>query len=178
MATKLATKVYTLEDGTEARSATMAAKALVFRFADDTTKTVRLGDFAETVVMAAAWHGIAQKLGDAYAGAANVEEAKVRFQAVYEQLTEGDWVSESRGGGGGQASLLASAVAEALGQPLEDVQKTLAGMDKDTRKSIRNHKDVKPVLARMEAERAAARAAKAAKEAESADDETDLSSMF
>lgn len=132
-------------------------------------------------------HGFSQKIGDSYAGAAaaveeglyETPEAFIRdqIQRASEQLLSGDWNTRSGGAGGARVTDLAVALAEALGQPLEDCVQRLDEASKEEKASVRKHPQVAAILSRIRAERAAAKAEKDAKQAEKGE-AVDLAGMF
>jgi hypothetical protein len=113
-------------------------------------------------------HGLAQKIGDSYAGASEEPDPLASSIAwigeTATQVRANDWRVSSVGGGGPRASLLAKALARATGNSLEDsiaVIDLLGDEDLDGqpgKKSLR--KALKGIIATITAEEATARAAK------------------
>ena len=107
MATKTSVckKFYVTKDGGDVKSPSSAdhdaadIDRLEFRFASGTTRVVKMADFKERDILAAAtWHGFAQKLGDAYSGQKKAETDPVElFDAVYENLVDGLWIEKGEG---------------------------------------------------------------------------------
>ena len=122
------------------------------------------GDIVTRLVL----HGISQKVGDAYAGAESVKEARLMAQAVWNNLVAGLWAVKATRGG-----KIVEALHRATKQPLEVCLEKWAGMDETKQKALRKHPDIKRALADMEAERAAALA-----EASTDEDAPDLGDMF
>ena len=93
-------------------------------FPDGSEHVSRLSDFKPEVVIRLALHGLSQKLGDSYAGAADEENplgyAKESVTDVHGQLVNGDW--RVTGTGGSRITLLARALARATGQTVEAAQ--------------------------------------------------------
>lgn len=156
------------------------SRSVTILLGDGSSTTHSLSDLPAEIVTQLALHGLSQKLGDSYSGAANavaegeapdaVTYAKETIARVWATLTAGDW-SATRSGGGA-ISMLARAVAEVLGiEPAEAAAK-LEGMEKEAKKKVQSSPKVAVVLARMKAEnaaRAAARAQAAADEGSSED---------
>lgn len=97
------------------------APGVVIKFPDESLLSLVLEKLSESVVTRLAVHGLSQKLGDSFAGAASEENpltyAKERVAAVIKQLTDGEW--RVTGAGGPRVTLLARALARATGQTLE-----------------------------------------------------------
>lgn len=176
-----AKKVYVYADGEEGRSAKPDAERLEFRFSDGPTHAVRLTDFPEAVRDAAAWHGISQKLGDAYASSDDVDDAIEKFLAAQERLQDGDWVTEAKAAGPRTSMVLEAVVAAyaKAGQDLPMSEEDLREKLKDN--AFRQATVAKPKIQaeykRLIAEAAtkrAAEAAEAAEKAEAVEGESDL----
>lgn len=112
-------------------------------------------------------HGISQKVGDSYAGAESVTEARMMAEAVWRNLTSGLWAVKATRGG-----KIVEALHRVTGKAIEVCLEKWAGMDEAAQKALRKHPDIKRALADMEAERAAALAEAAG------DDGDDLTALF
>lgn len=121
-------------------------------------KTVRLVD-AYTA------YGISQKLGDAAAGPAG-RDAFDMFEDVREmmdQVNGGDWRERREGSGLAGASILFRALVESgkvTGKTPEDARALLKSVDAKTKAAMRVSPKLKPIVDRLEAEKAAKSAAK------------------
>lgn len=145
--------------GAESRSPLSETEALRFAFNGRPPMEYRLSDFPQTIRDLASWHGLKQKIVDSYVGNnGDVAVAAGLAEAMAQRLRDGVW---NLGGGVAKESLLALAVAEVTGQEMADVIAKLAEKSKEERAAMRKHPQIKPVLLRMEAERAAAAAAAA-----------------
>jgi hypothetical protein len=121
-----------------------------------------------------AGHGYGQKLGDYLAGAKDdqgnpidVEDMPLLTDELHERLCSGDWRAVAEGTGVGGGSIIIKAMMEATGRPLEWVKEFLQGKldaaaadgKKLTRQalyqSLRISTKLKPIIARLEAEKAA-----------------------
>jgi hypothetical protein len=77
-------------------------------------------------------------LGDAYAKSASVDEAKAKFQAVFDSLMDGDWARKGVATGG----LWIEAIAQVTGETIEVVLEKWRLMDEETQKDVIKHPDV------------------------------------
>lgn len=141
--------------------------------------------FPETIRQCAAFYGLSQKLGDAYASMDKLRETldmaddydSVIAETVVSDLVEdfmaGAWVAESEGNSAGagvktlREAIIAARNDAGLGAPDE---LDLKLQNEDYRKGARSNVKVAAHIRRIEQERAAVRAARAAIEAEAADD--------
>jgi hypothetical protein len=140
---------------------TVGEKGITFNWADESTDFIKFEYFDEVIMQHAAAHGISQKLGDSYAGAKTVAEAKAAFYAVLESLKGGDWNRK----GGAQGGVWVEAIAKATGQSFDDVLEKWTAMDEETRKAVKGHPDVIEAKAQIDLEKAQAKA-KATKKGE------------
>lgn len=159
----MAVKKYIMPNGELSSSARPEATGVRFIFGNGKEMVVSPSDLPESVVHCAILHGIAQKLGDTYAGAENVQEARESFDSMLERLLSGEWVAE-RKASGPSTTLLVEAISRVLsknGRPVnvENIREKVQG--KEARDAaLRN-----PVFAaeyeNIKVERAAARAKEA-----------------
>jgi hypothetical protein len=110
----------------------------------------------------AAGHGMAQKYGDKVAGVEDLDDAVEAIDTLHERIVAtGEWNQASEGGSGlAGASILAKALVEVSGQPIAVVRQYLGGLDTKTKNALRASAEVKPVVDRLEAEKAARAAAR------------------
>ena len=148
-----------------------ADAGVIFKAGDEVLAAVLLKDLPEDMVTRLAVHGLAQKIGDSYAGAGEESDplaaARTWIKETVDQVRKGEW-RVAAVGGGPRASLLAKALARATGQSLEDSvavidllpDEDVEGADgvQPGKKSLR--KALKPIMDEISAEEAAARAAK------------------
>lgn len=109
----------------------------------------------ETLLLKFAAHGAEQKIGDAAAGEKDVDDMVMAIDSIIERLEKGEWTVQREGGGFAGASTLARALAELSGKPLEEVKTKVKGMSKEEKALLRGHAKVQPIIARLEAEKAA-----------------------
>lgn len=110
---RVADKLYLIGDGETVKHAKPGVTGLRFAFANGAVRDVSLSDFPADVREAATAHGLAQKLGDSYAGTNSVDEAISTFEEKLADLREGTWLSRSEGGAP-RVSLLAAAVCRCM----------------------------------------------------------------
>lgn len=136
MANKIAKKVLT-DDGVR------------FEFSDGEIINCPLAALPDNMMWKLAQHGLSQKVGDSYAGADSITEARVMASGVYQNLLGAMWaVKVGRGG------KIIEALHRALGMPLEVCLEKWTAMDDAKQKTVRAHPDIKRALADIEAERA------------------------
>ena len=151
--TKKATKVV---DTTE--------KTVTFDFGAGSTFTAKLADMPEAIVTRLALHGIAQKLGDTYAG--DVADPEHEVRAMFADLAAGNW--STRTPGEPKTGLLVEALikmkkieakdgktaAERVQAWLEEIEAKTEGAIK----ALRNDPTVKAEIATLQAQKARAAA--------------------
>lgn len=144
-----------------------------------------LADLSDEIRQNLLCHGASQKLGDSAAGvkgrlkdslgrepsdeelATGVIEA---INGVWKQLSEGDWRA-SRGEGEAKPRVgeVALAIARLRNMEVDEVQKLVAATDKEKVKQWRAHPQIQAEIAKIRAEKAAAKLAKAMESGESFD---------
>ena len=137
-----------------------------FEFADGEILQCNADEIRGDIVTRLMLHGISQKVGDSYAGAESITEARLMAQGVWNNLTSGVWALKAVRGG-----KIVEALHRITGKPFDECLEKWAGMDEAGQKALRKHPDIKRVMAEMEAERARALA-------EGAEGGTDLSDLF
>lgn len=179
MAKKVADKLYLGSDGEESRSASPDAVALLFRFANGEEIKVNRADVPENIAGAAMLHGLAQKIGDTYAGAENLGEAVEKAKAMAEQLLLGSWTT-GRQASGPRIQHLVDAIAAAKEVAGQEVDREAIAQklreNEELRKGALNNPQVRAQYDKQKAERAAAQAKESAKAAKDAD--TDALAAF
>lgn len=134
---------------------------VVVHFTDGEEVRVELDDLPAEIVHNLAKHGLAQKLGDSYAGEKELEVAKAKAKKVAERLVAGEWKAVREASGGGRITDLATALARVTGKDLAECVEVITGMDKEQKKALRGHPQVKLALKELAAERAREKAAAA-----------------
>lgn len=128
--------------------------ATSFQWADASSLVCRLDELTPEMIRELAVHGLGQKVGDSYAGAMSLAEAKANAERVWENLKNGMWSGERASGTGD----LAEAIHMATGQSVEECEALVAGMDKDKKAAARKIPQVASALASIKAKRLAAKA--------------------
>ena len=152
------------------KSLDVATMTVVIVFADGHTIEVVAPSLSDEIQANLLLHGLSQKLGDSYAGAADLAEAVEKCETIAERLAGGEWV-KPREGAGPRPSLVVNAVVaalEAAGQEVDDARREtikarVAG--KEGRERALDNPVIRAEYERMRAESAAARAAAAAAKA-------------
>lgn len=99
-------------------------------------------------------HGAAQKIGDETAGEDDVDDMQIAVETIIERLSNGEWEKVREGGGGfGGTSILALAIVEVSGKPLEAVRAWLKTKNKAEKDAMRASPKFKPVVDRLESEK-------------------------
>lgn len=109
----------------------------------------------EALVGRSACHGGEQKYGDSYAGVEDVEDMIAACDSVQENLSKGDWSARVEGSGIAGTSVLARALAELTGKPLEDIKTFLKSKTQADKMALRQSSKLKPIIERLEAEKVA-----------------------
>ncbi len=180
---QIAKKIYVDLDGNETRHASPVAVLLRFDFTDGQSLSVDRADVGADCMVAAGWHGLAQKIGDTYASADDADDAFQKAAALYERLCENTWIM-ARESAGPRISILAEAVVSVkIDHGLVDPADRDAAIketaekakDKTYRENATSRPDVIAHMDRIKAERATARAAKSATAAQAV--ESDVSDL-
>lgn len=174
----VAKRAYVMPDGEKQRSASKDAEALTFEFSNGHELTVHLADFPEEVQVCAAWHGLNQKIGDAFAGAkGDADEAVSDAEDMISALKSGRWVAE-REKAGPRVGMVAQAIYNAktnagMEADLDSITEKLQSND-EARKAALNDPRIKAEYEALKAEAAQERAKKAAEKAAEAEGEESL----
>ena len=114
----------------------------------------RLFTIPDSLLNKFAGHGAEQKLGDETAGEADVDDAVMAVDALIERLSAGEWGVAREGGGFAGTSVLARALAEFKGIPIEQVKEFLKTKTQAEKTAMRGNGKLKPIIERIEAEKA------------------------
>lgn len=126
--TKKATKVVDTEKRT-----------VKFTFTDGTSFVAELDKMDEGMVSRLALHGLAQKLGDTYAG--DVESPEHEVRGMFEELASGEW--STRKPGEARTALVVEAMSRLLKISIADAQARWDDADDEAKKDTRNDPRVK-----------------------------------
>lgn len=143
--------------------------AVVFRLGNGLAITTKVADLDAAMQKRAALHGISQKVGDAGAKFMKDKDfagAYAIMTEVWDTLLSGMWSKTSRNTGG--ASDLAQAIANVKGLDIEAAREAVRRADEEKLKAWAKHPKIELAIAKIRAERAAAKVA--AMEEEEGDD--------
>jgi len=105
-------------------------------------------------------HGAEQKLGDEIAGLDDIDDCVLAVDELMQRLEAGEWGKTREANGLAGTSVLARALVEQTGQPIEKVKEFLKGKTQAEKVALRNNPKVKPIVERLEAEKASKGASK------------------
>ena len=107
-------------------------------------------------------HGAEQKLGDQIAGLkgkdggeADIDDCVFAVDELMDRMNLGEWSLTSAGTGMAGSSVLAKALVEHTKKTLSDIKTFLAGKTHAEKLALRNNAKIKPIVERLEAEKAA-----------------------
>lgn len=109
----------------------------------------------EAQILKFAGHGAEQKLGDSMAGVESVDDCQLAVDELIEQLYAGDWTARKESSGFNGASVLLKALCEVTGKDAATIKAFLGKKTHAEKLALRNSAKVKPVVERLEAEKAA-----------------------
>lgn len=169
MATKEATVVetVTLKDG---KIVEFAGKRKMLKTTSVTPEgkvVVRLdfrnGEFREftipdSLLLKFAGHGAEQKLGDETAGLDDTDDCVLAVDELIDRLYSGEWGVRRESSGLAGTSVLVRALCEVYGKTVEQVKAILSTKTQAEKMTLRNMEKVKPVVARLEAEKGSKKA--------------------
>lgn len=111
------------------------------------------------LVLLFAGHGAEQKIGDETAGETDVDDMVLAVSDLIERLSQGtpeSWnAPRAAGGGFAGTSVLSKALVEASGKSAEQIAAFLKGKTQAEKLAMRNSAKLKPIVERLEAEKAA-----------------------
>lgn len=172
---KFCVKVYVSKDGSESRNASPDVETLEFRFENDNILKVKLSEIGKGCGVAAAWHGVAQKIGDSYNKASSADEAQEAAETMLERLTSNEWVKQGEGAGP-RTGILVQAIINALTKSGEKVDQAREKAirekvsTKEGREGAMANATIEAEYKTLQAEAAAARAKAAVNKAKGAED--------
>lgn len=102
-----------------------------------------------------AGHGAEQKFGDECAGLEDVDDMVLAVDKLHERVNEqGQWNMRREGSGFAGTSVLARALAELYGKPIEAIKAFLSDKTTAEKNALRGNPKVKPIVDRIESEKA------------------------
>lgn len=113
----------------------------------------------EALLLKFAAHGAEQKLGDEVAGYKEdeLDDQVLAVEELIERLNKGEWNVKREGGSMAGTSILIKALVEFAGgsRTVEQVKEFLKGKSQAEKTALKNSPKIKPIVERLEAERAA-----------------------
>lgn len=120
-------------------------------FRNGETRTFTVPD---SLLLKFAAHGAEQKLGDEIAGLNDLDDAVLAIDELTERLARGEWGVKREANGMAGTSVLARALVEHTGKTMEQIKAFLGGKTQAEKVALRNNPKVKPIVERLEAEKA------------------------
>ena len=114
----------------------------------------RVFSIPDTLLNKFAAHGAEQKLGDETAGLEDVDDAVMAVDALIERLNAGEWGAKREANGMSGTSVLARALCELKGKPIEVIKAFLSNKTAAQKTALRESAELKPIVQRIEAEKA------------------------
>lgn len=127
-----------------------------FTFTNGRVLSIIPGDLPVDMFTRLALHGVAQKVGDSYAGATTPDEAYANAEAVIEALYAGQWNAGRESTGG----ILVEAIARLTGKPIAECKAAFDALPEASQKAIAADVKVAAMVATIRLERAKAKAEK------------------
>lgn len=124
-------------------------------FRNGETRTFTL---PSAMVLKFAAHGAEQKLGDEIAGLADIDDAVMAIDALTERLHKGEWGITREANGMAGTSVLVRALVEHTGKTVEQIKTFLSAKTQAEKVALRNNPKIKPIVERIEAEKASKKA--------------------
>jgi hypothetical protein len=143
-----------------AKAVDVVSQSVSFNLGNGLKIVAELESMSQPMITQLALHGLSQKIGDAAAGFSKAEDFRGAFgamQAVLDGLVQDVWTTR----GSGNSDLIEALVELGMASDAEDGAAMVGALDEATMKAVQAHPEVKAVVRRLQAERAA-EAAKAA----------------
>ena len=115
----------------------------------------RLFTIPDAMLAKFAAHGAEQKLGDEIAGLEEVGDCVLAVDELIDRLYNGEWGVKREANGMAGTSVLLKALVEHTGKSVEQIKAFLAGKTQAEKTALRNNPKIKPIVARIEDEKAA-----------------------
>ena len=121
-------------------------------FINGETRTFTIPD---NLLQKFAAHGAEQKLGDEIAGVEDTEDAVLAVDELIDRLYNGEWgVARDKSGLAG-ASILLRALVESSGKTPDEIKSFLKDKTTAQKAALRSNPKIRPIVERLEAEKAA-----------------------
>ena len=118
----------------------------------------RLFTLPDNLLNKFAAHGAEQKLGDEIAGLNDVEDCVLAVDELIDRLYNGEWSIKREANGMAGTSVLVRALVEHTGKTVDAIKTFLAGKSQAEKVALRNNPKIKPIVERIEAEKASKKA--------------------
>ena len=118
----------------------------------------RLFTLPDALLNKFAAHGAEQKLGDEIAGLNDVEDCVLAVDELIDRLYNGEWSVKREANGMAGTSVLVRALVEHTGKTVEQIKQFLSGKSQAEKVALRNNPKIKPIVERIEAEKASKKA--------------------
>ena len=118
----------------------------------------RLFTIPDVLLTKFAAHGAEQKLGDEIAGLNDVEDCVLAVDELIDRLYNGEWSIKREANGMAGTSVLVRALVEHTGKTVDAIKTFLAGKSQAEKVALRNNPKIKPIVERIEAEKASKKA--------------------
>lgn len=115
----------------------------------------RVYNIVPDLMLRFAAHGAEQKLGDEIAGVTDVEDCVAAIDELLVRLEKGEWNIQREANGMSGTSILAKAMIEMTGKSKTEITEYLSGKSHAEKIALRTNKRLKPIIERLEAEKAA-----------------------
>ncbi len=121
-------------------------------FRNGETRTIKLNP---SLMAKFAAHGAEQKYGDEVAGVDDVDDMVLAIDELDGHLQKGEWSTRAAGSGISGTSVLVRALVEHSKKTVEQIREFLKGKSQAEKIALRNNPKIKPIVERIEAEKAA-----------------------
>lgn len=118
----------------------------------------RLFTLPDNLLNKFAAHGAEQKLGDEIAGLTDTEDCVLAVDELIDRLYNGEWGVKREANGMAGTSVLVRALVEHTGKTVEQIKQFLNGKSQAEKVALRNNPKIKPIVERIEAEKASKKA--------------------
>ena len=118
----------------------------------------RLFTLPDALLNKFAAHGAEQKLGDEIAGLTDTEDCVLAVDELIDRLYNGEWSVKREANGMAGTSVLVRALVEHTGKTVEHIKQFLNGKSQAEKVALRNNPKIKPIVERIEAEKASKKA--------------------
>lgn len=118
----------------------------------------RLFTLPDNLMAKFAAHGAEQKLGDEIAGLTDTEDCVLAVDELIDRLYNGEWSIKREANGMAGTSVLVRALVEHTGKTVDAIKQFLNGKSQAEKVALRNNPKIKPIVERIEAEKASKKA--------------------